>query len=120
MKKNMIKLLVPLVILAFAATAFAAQVISSTTSIGGLAFSPSNNVHVQVSSGTVAYTAESLHKSGSRLFGTDSTASIIYWQDAAIQSTSPDSSFTSGLAASTTAGQPGTPAFATVGGWNSM
>jgi hypothetical protein len=59
MKKIMIKVLVLVVVLGFSATVFAAAVvISSTTSIGGLGFSPSNNVHVGVKSDTTSYTAE--------------------------------------------------------------
>ena len=122
MKKNMLKAMVLLAVLAFAATAFAAAVIvNSTTSIGGLSFSPSNNVTVAVNSTTAAYTVESLHKSGNRVFGTDSVASVIYWHDQAIDANNAPSFATEfgTITAATTTGTHGTPDFS-AGGWTSM
>lgn len=90
MSKRILMALAILAVSAFAATSFAAP-ITSTTSIGGLSFTPSNKVKVTVVSAagdatttppTVGtYAATSWHTSGSRTFGTNSLASIIYWTD---------------------------------------
>jgi hypothetical protein len=120
MKKSILKAFLVLAICAAAASANATVDITSTTSIGSLSFSPSSKVHVSATSILAGYVVEALHISGSRVFGTDSAASILYWHDATIAPTQPTNSFTSSAAAPTAAGTHGTPNFVTGTTWTSM
>jgi len=118
MKKNIIMSLALLILLAAASAAFAAPVtFTGSTSFGGLNFNTSNKVTVGVKSdATAGYVAETVHSTGSRVFGTDSAASVIYWKDSTVSPNVVDDS----IAAPTTAGEHGTPNFTSVSGWTSM
>ncbi|MCM2359021.1 MAG: hypothetical protein NDI77_12795 [Geobacteraceae bacterium] len=90
MNKRILIALVALSLSVLAETSFAAA-ITSTTSIGGLGFTPSNRVNVRVRSAAGdptatpptqgEYAAGAYHDQGSRTFATNSDASIIYWKD---------------------------------------
>ncbi len=118
MKKSILKAFLILAICAAASSAYATTLITTSTSIGSLSFSPSSKVQLNATSTNVGYVVESLHGSGSRVFGTDSAASIIYWRDATI-GTTPSAAFTTSPAAPTGPGVHGTPSFA-AGTWTSM
>jgi hypothetical protein len=121
MKKSILKAFLVLAICAAAASANASVDITSTTSIGSLSFSPSSKVHVYATSATTGYVVEALHISGSRVFGTDSAASILYWHDAVINPTAPSSAWAASPdVAPTAAGIHGTPNFVTGTTWTSM
>jgi hypothetical protein len=117
MKKKVLKAFLVLAICGAASAAFGdGAIISTTTSIGSLAFSPSSKVFVKAASASTGYIAESLHSSGSRMFATDSVASIIYWKDVNI-GTAPTSTFDT-QTAPTAAGAHGSPDISS--GWTSM
>ena len=122
MKRSIRKACLILAICAAASGAYASQTINSTTSIGSLGFTPSNKVIVSVSSATTGYVTESLHMSGSRMFGTDSSKSVIYWEDKAIDGSTAANAANSfdPLTAPSTSGAAGSPNFATTTGWASM
>jgi hypothetical protein len=123
MKRSIRKACLILAICAAASGAYAAnQTINSTTSIGSLGFTPSNKVIVKVTSATTGYVTESLHMSGSRMFGTDSSKSVIYWKDAAIDGSTPAAAAGTfdGLTAPTVSGAVGSPDFSTTSPWASM
>ena len=82
MSKLILKIATLLAVVSFSSAAFASQTFSSTT-LGGLTFNSSNHVQINAASDpNNGYSAVSGHSSGTRYFGTDSAASIIYWQDA--------------------------------------
>ena len=117
MKKIILMSLALLILLAAASAAFAAQTFTGSTAFGGYTFNTSNKVTVGVSSDpTAGYEVETVHSSGSRVFGTDSAASVIYWKDST--GVSPNV-VDNNIAHPTAAGQHGTPDF-TAGGWTSM
>lgn len=124
MKKSIFRACLILAVCVAASSAYATNVtINGTTSIGSLGFTPSNKVIVAVKAAATGYTTESLHMSGSRVFGTDSVKSIIYWKDVTINGTTPTDAAASfdTLTAPAASGTAGTPDFSTAAnGWTSM
>ena len=82
MKKNILKAFLVLASLAFASSAFAVS-ISSSTVIGGGTFAPSAKVTIKAIATTTAYAATSQHESGKKQFGTNNQDPKIYFDDAA-------------------------------------
>jgi hypothetical protein len=105
----------------FAAPAFATSTIDDTqaVTIGSLRFNVSNNVIIgYVSNASNGYVAESYHTSGSRIFHTDSAASVIYWNDIELSATVADNwGDGTALVAPTASGANGTPNAASGGDW---
>jgi hypothetical protein len=83
MKKIIIKLMVTVCCLSFAASAFAVTTIDASTQLGGGTFSPSAKVTIKVIADATAYSVSSQHLNGKKQFASTSTDPKIYYADAA-------------------------------------
>lgn len=108
-------ILTALLLAASATSALAFSAFTGSTTVGAMAFNTSNKVIMNGVSATTGYVFESLHLSGSRVFATDSAASVVYWRDAAIGGTTAASAtgWAASYAAPTSSGTHGTPALPT-------
>ena len=80
MKKEILKAFLIMAVVAAASTAYASTTITSSGStIGAQSFKPSNNVTIAAVSTSSAWSAQSTHISGDRVFGASYDDPKMYW-----------------------------------------
>jgi len=78
-KTALIKICFVIAAVLAAGSAYASSAITSSTTIGGGTFAPSNNVRINATATSTAYAATSQHLNGSRLYFGNNSDPKIYW-----------------------------------------
>jgi hypothetical protein len=102
MNKNMLKICFVIALTMSSISAYGASTISSSISMGGGSFSPSNKVSIYVAASGSSYAAYSKHTAGDRVIGCNSSDPKMFYKTTTISSNPPISSITSSDAFDTT------------------